>query len=98
MPQGAEGAAVGYIGASQYKQESKYMQNGLRYAAVAGSVLALIATSIPGVGADAVPCRPETRQGQLRTGGALDHGEGRQNDLRCGRHAALDGFGRPLLV
>src|SRR3954453_20061080 len=31
------------------------MQNGLRYAAVAGSVLALIATSIPGVGADAVP-------------------------------------------
>jgi dipeptidyl-peptidase 4 len=31
------------------------MQNGLRYAAVAGSVFALIATSIPGVGADAVP-------------------------------------------
>lgn len=34
------------------------MQNKLRYAAVAGSALALIATSIPGVGADAVPAKP----------------------------------------
>ena len=34
------------------------MQNRLRYAIAAGSLLALIATSIPGVGADAVPAKP----------------------------------------
>ena len=31
------------------------MQNRMRYAIVAGSLLALISTSIPGVGADGVP-------------------------------------------
>src|SRR5450432_1540251 len=31
------------------------MQNRLRYALVAGSLLTLVATSIPGIGADAVP-------------------------------------------
>ena len=72
------------------------MQNGMRYGIAAGSVLALIATSIPGVGADALPA--QTRQGQLRIGGTLDAGESRQNDFRCRGHAALDGFGRPLLV
>ncbi len=34
------------------------MQNRLRYAIVAGSVLVLVATSIPGIGADAVPAKP----------------------------------------
>src|SRR6516162_5624818 len=40
------------------KQESNHMQIGLRYAIAAGSLLALIATSIPGIGADAVPAKP----------------------------------------
>ena len=31
------------------------MQHRMRYAIAAGSLLALIATSIPGVGADALP-------------------------------------------
>ena len=34
------------------------MQHRMRYAIAAGSLLALIATSIPGVGADAVPAKP----------------------------------------
>ena len=34
------------------------MQIRLRYAIAAGSLLALIATSIPGIGADAVPAKP----------------------------------------
>src|ERR1019366_1276072 len=50
--------AVGYIGAIQSEQESNQMQNRIRYWLAAGSLLALAATSIRGVGADAAVAKP----------------------------------------